>query len=88
MTSTNPETATVDLQKSIDEMTRWCADKNMQANAKKSVTLTLSNIHNNFALELDSFHMNGETMANNHNAKFIEWSLIDTSPSRNISITS
>lgn len=52
-------------------MTRRCTKNNMQVNAKKSMTRTLSNTHNNFAPEPNSFNMNGEVMSNKHDTKFL-----------------
>lgn len=39
--------------------------------AQKPVTLTLRNIHNNFAPEPDSVYINGNAMTNKNSAKFL-----------------
>lgn len=67
----NPLSSSVDIQTAIDQTTEWCKQNNMIANAKKSTTLSISNIHNNHVPPPVTFNMDGEKLKSKHYTKFL-----------------
>ena len=65
------DTAIPDLQKAIQDATSWCDNYNMIANSKKSLTMSISNQHNNHVPAPATFTMKGETLANETCTKFL-----------------
>jgi gmma-aminobutyric acid receptor subunit gamma len=71
LTPRSSDNATNNLQLAIDETMSWCNAHNMIANAKKSVTMSISNTHNHHTAAPSIFRINGEPLSNQSHTRFL-----------------